>query len=162
MFQAEVAMARKFGAALLTAVVLGGAVSGAAAGPYADELGKCLVTSTSTEDKSTLVKWIFAMAALHPAVRSVSAVNDRQRANLDKAMGNLFEELLADRCRTQTQEAVRYEGDKTIGTAFEVLGQAAMTELFSDATVAEGLGEFAKHIDQKKMEELLGKKALDN
>ena len=152
---------RRIGAALLVTAGLACLSGQAVAGPYSDELGKCLVGSTSADDKATLVKWVFAIAALHPSVGSVSAVNDVQRTQLDKEVAGLFEALITDRCRKQTQNAVRYEGEKTIGMAFEVLGQAAMVELFSNPDVAKGLGGFAEHMDKKKFDQLLGKPAGD-
>ena len=84
---------------------------------------KCLVSSTTNEEKGTLVKWIFSIAALHPAVSSVSAVTDVERTELNKATASLFETVLADRCKKQTKDAVKYEGTNTIQEAFGVLGQ---------------------------------------
>ena len=152
---------RRIGAALLFAAALAGLSEKAAAGPYSDDLAKCLVSSTSAEDKSTLVKWVFSIASLHPALGSVTAVTASQRTHTDKEVAALFEALLTDRCKKQTVQAVRYEGEKTIGTAFEVLGQAAMMELFADPAVAKGLGAFTEHLDQKKLESLLGKTAQE-
>ena len=152
---------RRIVAALLFTAVLAGGSERVAAGPYADDLSRCLVSATSAEDKSTLVKWVFSIASLHPALGSVSAVTGTQRAQTDREVAALFEALLTERCKKQTQSAVRYEGEKTIGTAFEVLGQAAMMELFSDPAVAKGLGAFTEHLDQKKLDSLLGKTAQE-
>jgi hypothetical protein len=148
---------RRIGVALLFTATLAGVSGKTAAGPYADDLSRCLVSATSAEDKNTLVKWVFSIASLHPALGSVSAVTGSQRSQMDREVAALFEALLTDRCKKQTQSALRYEGEKTIGTAFEVLGQAAMMELFSDPAVAKGLGAFTAHLDQKKLEALLGK-----
>ena len=152
---------RRIGAVLLFIAALASVCEKAAAGPYADDLSRCLVSSTSPEDKSTLVKWVFSIASLHPALGSISAVTGAQRTQTDREVAALFEALLTDRCKKQMQSAVRYEGDKTIGTAFEVLGQAAMMELFSDPAVAKGLGAFTEHLDQKKLESLMGKTAQE-
>jgi len=150
-------MHRKIGAALILAAALAGLSGKAVAGPYSDDLAKCLVSSTSADDKSTLVKWVFSIASLHPALGSVSAVTASQRTQTDKDVAALFEALLTQRCKKQTQEAVRYEGETTIGTAFEVLGQAAMMELFADPAVAKGLGSFTEHMDPKKLDRILEK-----
>lgn len=55
-------------------------VGSAHAGPYSDDLGKCLVASTTAADKGALVKWMFATAALHPAVKSVASVTPASAA----------------------------------------------------------------------------------
>ena len=62
----------------------------AVAGPYADSLTKCLVQSTTTNDKTTLVQWIFAMMALHPQVSSMSALTKEKRTTASKETANLF------------------------------------------------------------------------
>lgn len=38
------------------------------AGLYADDLSRCLVDKTTTEDKNTLVRWVISTTTLHPAV----------------------------------------------------------------------------------------------
>jgi len=145
----------RMGMAFLFTAALAGLSGEAAAGPYSDDLAKCLVGSSTPADKSTLVKWVFSIASLHPALGSVSSVTAAQRTQTDKDVARLFEALLTERCKKQTQDAVRYEGEKTIGTAFETLGQAAMMELFSHPAVAKGLGSFTEQLDQKKLDALL-------
>lgn len=127
----------------------------AQAGVYADDLAKCLVKATTADDKGALVRWIFSIAALHPQVKDVASVTDAQRVELNKSIASLFESLLTERCRAETKEAVRYEGTSTIEASFGILGQAAMTELFSDQGVAVGLGEFGKYLDENKLREAL-------
>ncbi|BAV33642.1 hypothetical protein SCL_1331 [Sulfuricaulis limicola] len=126
------------------------------AGPYSDEMAKCLVTSTSEADKNFLVKWIFAAASLHPAVKSISSISDSQRNELNVKIAKLFERLLTESCKAQTQQAVKYEGPGTIEAAFQVLGQVAGRGLFSDPGVAGYVAQLGKHVDPKKMESVLG------
>jgi hypothetical protein len=132
------------------------ATQSATAGPYSDEMAKCLVTSTSEADKNFLVKWIFAAASLHPAVKSISSISDSQRNELNVKTAKLFERLLTESCKAQVQQAVKYEGPSTIEAAFQVLGQVAGRGLFSDPDVAGYVAELGKHVDPKKMESVLG------
>lgn len=132
------------------------ASSSALAGPYSDEMAKCLVTSTSEADKNFLVKWMFAAAALHPAVKSISSVTDAQRNELNIKTAKLFERLLTESCKAQVQQAIKYEGQSTIESAFQVLGQVAARGLFSDPSVNGFIAQLGKHIDPKKMESVLG------
>ena len=74
----------------------------ALAGPYGDELAKCLVKSTTDADKTYLVKWLFAAAALHPDVKSIASVSDAQRDELNKNAAKLFERLLTESCRSRS------------------------------------------------------------
>jgi len=124
------------------------------AGPYTDALGKCLVESTTPAEKTALVRWIFAMMALHPDVQSVSAVTPQQRTAISKQTAQLFQRLLTEACGTEVRQAIRYEGKETIQTSFQLLGQVAARELFMNPRVAEGLTEFSKYVDQDKIKEL--------
>jgi hypothetical protein len=126
------------------------------AGPYSDEMAKCLVTSTSEADKNFLVKWMFAAAALHPAVKSISSVSDKQRNELNVKTAKLFERLLTESCKSQVKQAIKYEGQSTIESAFQVLGQVAARGLFSDPSVAGFIAQLGNHVDSKKMESVLG------
>ena len=124
----------------------------AAAGPYSDELAKCLVRSTTASEKNALIKWVFAAAALHPEVRGISSVTEAQREELSKATGKLFERLVSDSCKTETQDAVRYEGPSVFQSAFTVLGQVASVGLFTDPSVSGYMSDFLKYIDKTKVQ----------
>jgi hypothetical protein len=71
-------------------------------------------------------------------------------------MAKMFETLLTDSCRTEAQQAVKYEGPDTIGASFNILGQVAARELFSDPSVAAGMSDLANYIDKAKMERVFG------
>ncbi len=144
--------------ACVRAVVLAAALCAAAspvlAGPYGDALGKCMVGATTASEKTTLVRWMFAMMALHPDVESSSAVTPGQRTALSKETAHLIEQLLTESCVKEARDAVRYEGPETIQSSFSLLGQVAARELFSHPKVIEGVSEFAKFVDEKKIKEL--------
>lgn len=126
------------------------------AGLYSDDLAKCLVESTSVDDKNQLVKWIFSMVALHPAVKSIASVSDEARMESSRQTVQLFEKLLTETCLVQTQKAVKYEGPEALRTGFQMLGQVAAREMFNDPNVAQGLAELGKQIDKDKMGKALG------
>lgn len=126
----------------------------ATAGPYADDMAKCLVKETGTADRTALINWIFAAMALHPDVEAMSAISEEARTEIHKTAGALFQRLLVDSCREETKLAIRYEGPPAIQSAFALLGQIAMQDLFANPKVAAGLGELQKHIDQEKVAEL--------
>lgn len=142
-------------AAAAALVLSAAAMNTAYAGIYTDDLSKCLVRSTTDQQKSILVEWVFAIAALHPVVKPLSMVSETQRDSLNKSVANLFTVLLTDSCRKETQDAVKYEGSGAIQSSFSVLGQVAMTNLFSDPGVAAGMGGFTKYLDQAKFKSVL-------
>lgn len=128
----------------------------AQAGPYTDDLSKCLVASTTTADKNALVKWMFATAALHPAVKSIASITPAERDAFTRSTAHLFERLLTESCRAPAQQAMKYEGAMALQTGFQMLGQVAARELFADPSVAGGLAEFGSHLNGQKLQQLLG------
>lgn len=149
-------MIRRYAVAAAMAVsVCGLSISPAHAGPYSDDLAKCLVESTTTSDKNALVKWMFAMAALHPAVKSIASITEAERTQSSRDTAQLFERLLTESCRTQTRQAVKYEGATALQTGFQMLGQVAARELFADPGVARGLADLENHIDSQKMKQAI-------
>jgi hypothetical protein len=128
----------------------------ASAGPYSDELSKCMVKSTTVDDKNLLMKWMFAGAAMHPAVRSIAAITDTQRDELSRSVAEMFQRLMTDSCKTEAQDAVKFEGAGALRSGFQVLGQAASVGLFSDPNVATFMSGFTKYMDKDKMTSVLG------
>jgi hypothetical protein len=124
------------------------------AGVYTDDLSKCLVESTSTDDRTALVKWIFTAASAHPAISSLSTATPADLDSANQVIGALFMKLLTESCKLQTQKALRFEGPATIQLSFTVLGQVAGAELFSDPAVTKGMAGLEKYIDSEKLDAL--------
>ena len=146
-------------AAVICALACAAFTPPAAAGPYADDMAKCMVNSTSPADRTLFVKWMFAAIALHPDVSSMAVISAQQRDELNKNTAAMFQRLLLESCRTETQKALRNEGQQTISYAFEILGRSAAQSLMSEPSVATAMGGFAKYFDQNKLKELSDDKA---
>jgi hypothetical protein len=127
----------------------------AVGGPYADEMGKCLVDKTSPADRTTLARWIFGLLSMHPDVGSLASISAQQRAALNKDMGALIERLLLESCRSETRAAWQNEGPHTVEYAFQILGQVAMRGLLMDPHVAEGIKDLGTVVDEKKLEAMM-------
>lgn len=91
---------------------------------------------------------------LHPAITSLSSVTPKQRDELNKKAGELFNQLLTVSCRRESSEAIRYEGATVVQASFQILGQVAVGSLMSHPIVTEGFAEFGKNIDEKAIIEL--------
>src|SRR5690242_16613552 len=100
--------------------------SGASAGPFADDMSKCFVNATSAADKAQLVRWIFSVASLHPALSGIANVSDAQRSEMNRNMAQLIEHLLTGTCAAASKAALKNEGPAAMSAAFQVLGQSAM------------------------------------
>ena len=81
------------------------------AGPFEDELAKCLVTSTNNRDITKLVKWTFKVYSDHPEVSYMVDLSDREKKVIDKEMADLFTRLLSEDCLDESKNAQKYEGD---------------------------------------------------
>ncbi len=128
------------------------------AGPYTDDLSKCILESTTTDDRTALVKWMFVAFALHPAVKPLASVSKQQVEEANKQTAALVMKLLTESCTQQAQLAIKYEGQTAIRTSFQMLGQVAAKELFADPDVAAGLTGLEKYFDKNKLETSLGLK----
>ena len=140
-------------AALVAAL---GSASPARAGTYVDDLGKCIVEATTVDDRAAFVRWMFAAATLHPAVKTLANVPAERLDPETRATAGLFMRLLTESCREQAQKAVKYEGPIAIAAAFQVLGQVAGRELFSSPEVAAGLAGMEKYLDKDKLDSVTG------
>jgi hypothetical protein len=148
---------RRLRSVFVMALMLAGLCSvGAQAGVYTDDLSKCLVKSTNTNDRVVLVQWMFAMLTLHPAVRSFVSVPDAQRDTATKTAAALFGRLLTADCRKESVNALKYEGVSAIGASFQVLGQVASRDLMTDPNVAKGMKQLGTDLDSdQKLKDLL-------
>ncbi len=137
-------------------LLLGPVSPGAQAGVYTDDLSKCLVKATSTNDRVVLVRWMFAMLALHPAVQPLASVAPDQRDSATKIAAGLFARLLTADCRKESVNALKYEGTAAIGASFQVLGQVASRDLMTDPNVSTGMHQLGADLDNdQKLKDLL-------
>ncbi|SRR5579883_1388304 len=127
----------------------------AIAGPFADDMAKCLVNSTSTADRADLVRWMFSAMALNPDLASMATISSKDHDELTTKASNLFSRLMFDDCKSQVQQAVRNEGPQTITYAFQILGEVAMRGIMADPHVSQSLQALGKSIDQKKLKSLM-------
>ena len=121
------------------------------AGPYSDALGKALVASSTPAEKLALVRWMFTSMSLHPGVKDLVSITPAQRTEANKAVAQMFTRLLTESCVVEAREAVKYEGPAAISGSFQLFGQVAAREIFSNAEVTAGLGDLDKYIDSKKI-----------
>jgi hypothetical protein len=46
-------------------------------GPFTDDFAKCLVTKTTAQEKTDLVKWIYVTISFHPQLSQMSNLTAR-------------------------------------------------------------------------------------
>ncbi len=122
----------------------------ASAGIYTDQLSKCLVDSTNSDDKTLLMKWVFSAFGKNAALRDLTAVTEAEKVGYDKGVATLFERLLFNSCRKAALDAIRNEGPSAFETSFQLLGQVAAREMMRDPATGESLMRFLSHMDVAK------------
>tara|TARA_B100000700_G_scaffold289253_1_gene346442 strand:+ start:260 stop:712 length:453 start_codon:yes stop_codon:yes gene_type:complete len=124
------------------------------AGPFGDEMAKCLVTSTNNRDRNKLVKWVFRVYGEHPEVSYMVDLSDREKKVIDKDVADIFTRLLNEDCIDETKKALDYEGNNVMFTAFEVLGGVAANGFMENPNVEKSIGKFTELIDDEKLDYL--------
>ena len=124
------------------------------AGPFGDEMAKCLVTSTNKRDKIKLIKWIFRVYGDHPEVSYMVDLSDREKEVIDKDVANIFTRLLSEDCIDETKKALDYEGDNVMFNAFQILGQTAAQGFNNNPDVMKSINKFVELIDYEKLDYL--------
>ncbi|MDF0604293.1 hypothetical protein HZU77_001330 [Neisseriaceae bacterium TC5R-5] len=121
------------------------------AGTATDALAVCMQDSTTGKDRKDLSRWIITSISTHPEMQSLFSVTQQTRLNADKTMAALVTKLVTESCLSQTQAAIEQEGASALVTAFGALGRVAMQELMSNSAVNKATSEFAKYMDEKKI-----------
>ena len=126
--------------------------------PFSDEMSKCLVKSTSDADKSLLIQWVFAAMSAHPDVKALSNVSNEKGIEINKRTAGLLVSLLTERCKAETQQAVKYEGPGVLKTSFQVLGEVAMQGMMTNPDVVSYMSGLGKYVDTEALKKTLSPK----
>lgn len=128
------------------------------AGVYTDDLTRCIVETTTEKDRIKFVKWMFSAMSKHPAVNSIASVSDDQINTANKQVAQLFMRIMTETCKEKAKKAIKYDGQLAMQTSFQVLGQVAAQELFSNPEVAGVMSGLEMYIDTDELASSLGLK----
>ena len=132
----------------------------ALAGPYANDLAKCFVQSSSSDDKTQFVDWMFAELSLNPSVAPFSSITDEQRAAFTRKSADYYQRLLFKDCRQQSIDALKYEGPTALVAGFRLIGEVAVRELMNNPKTRAGMAALSASVDKGKLVELLKEAGL--
>ena len=124
------------------------------AGPFGDEMARCLVTSTNNRDRNKLLKWLFRVYGEHPEVSYMVDISEREKKVIDKDVADIFTRLLSEDCVDETKKALNYEGDDVMFNAFRVLGQVAAKGFNDNPNVEKSINKFVELVDIEKLDYL--------
>lgn len=141
----------KFASSVVMVAGLLGATQFANAGPAVDQLSKCLVKSTTTADKTTVLQWTFTALAQHPDLKNFSQVNAQQKTILDQKLAQTLQRILTEQCATQAQAVIKAEGLQGIGESFQELGSITGEEILKTPEIKQQLNGVLKYVDLNKL-----------
>jgi len=124
------------------------------AGPFGDDMAKCLVSSTSSKDNILLGRWLVRVYGEHSESKGLVYISDFDKKIIDRDVGKLFTRLLTQDCEFEAKKAYKYEGLSVMSNAFQVLGEVAGKELLEDRNVSKALKKFTEYVDYEKLEYL--------
>ena len=124
------------------------------AGPFGDEMSKCLVLATSSKDNSLLGRWLVRVYGEHGDSKDLTNLSDYKKEKIDKDVARLFTRLLSEDCKVETKKALKFEGDLVMFNAFRTLGEVAGKELLEDNNVSKAINKFTEYVDYGKLKYL--------
>lgn len=128
--------------------------SAATAGVYSDDLTRCLVDRSTADDRAQMMQWMFVALSASPVTRDMAAVSDARREAVNRGGATLFVRLITDTCRSQSVNALKYEGPLAFETAFNTLGQVAARGLMADPAVIAEVSKLDSYMDKTKLDAL--------
>lgn len=132
--------------------------STAHAGEYVDAMNHCIENSVTKQEKAGLARWFVASLARHPAMSGITSVSAEKKDELDKAVGQMNNRILAVACAKELKDVVRMEGVAGAKTSFVYLGQLAMQEVMTNPEVVAGMSSTEKYIDIAKINSVINSK----
>ena len=124
------------------------------AGPFGDDLAKCLVSSTSSKDNILLGRWLVRVYGEHSESQDLLYISNYNKKIIDRDVAILFTRLLTQDCKFEAKKAYKYEGLSVMSNAFQVLGEVAGKELLEDGKVSKALNKFTEYVDYEKLDYL--------
>ena len=124
------------------------------AGPFEDDMSRCLVLATSSKDNSLLGRWLVRVYGEHSDSKDLTNLSAYKKEVIDRDVARLFTRLLSEDCKVETQKALKFEGDGVMFNAFRVLGEVAGKELIEDKNVSKAINKFSEYVDYEKLKYL--------
>ena len=125
------------------------------AGPFTDEFSRCIVTKTTSQEKTDLVKWIYVTISFHPQLADMSNLSSEDVEMVNIRVADYMTNVFAYKCNKELIEAIKYEGENSVVTAFELLGEIAISEIMVDEGVSIASEFFTQYLDESVIAEAL-------
>ncbi len=125
------------------------------AGPFTDDFSRCLITKTTSQEKTDLVRWIYVTISFHPQLAEMSNLSSEDVEMVNIRIADYMTNVFAYKCNRELIEAIKYEGEDSVVATFELLGEIAITEIMNDEGVAMASEFFTQYLDQSILADAL-------
>ena len=143
---------------LVLALILAAVATPVSAGPYQDDLTKCMVSHTDSSDQRALVRWIVLAFASSSAAQDVVKIDTSKVQEIQVGMATYTERLFLQDCLLEAREAFRYEGESAVVEGFKLISQVAGREAMMDPAVSGILNGYIDLVDEAKFDrEIFGR-----
>lgn len=127
--------------------------------PQTQTLSACIEQSTTPEDGTLLIRWIFIAMARHPSVNSLASIPDAERVSINRQTGALLNRLILDACPDEARAALLVDGERAMVAPFESFGRRAMEGIMAHPDVEASVAEMASYLDEERLGQLMAQPA---
>jgi hypothetical protein len=121
----------------------------------ANELGRCIVSKTTGEDRIAVAGWMLAALASAPQLKGVAEVAPARKDAADRGMARTYTRLIAKDCESQSRALFATRKPEAFGAASRPLGEIAMRELMSDPATMAALAAYANYLDNDDFKDVI-------
>ncbi|MET0307558.1 MAG: hypothetical protein ABW023_02525 [Sphingomonas sp.] len=119
-----------------------------------DAFGQCLATHTTAQDRSALVRWVFAGMAQSASVRDMAEIPEAKRVEAIRGAAAIVGRLLTHDCRAEA--LARFKSNPgAMQQSFGRLGQRAVEDLAQDPAVIATFAGIVQYIDMTAFARLM-------
>ena len=126
------------------------------AGPYQDDLIRCVGENLSDADKINFVAFISLALSRLPEMKDVVFIDKVRSESIVKAYAESIERLILDDCEEKSVLLVKFEGPAALFSSSSIIGQMALREKMGDPAVVEIFDEMDKYASEEEWNKLLG------
>ena len=139
---------------LIPAALLCTVATSAQAGVFTDDLSRCLVNTSSQDDRDAFMAWMFSAVSSDPALQKFTTLDRAKRDQIAKKAADVFQRLLLVDCRKEAIAALKAEGDDAMLQSFGELGRAATHQMFQSPGAQTELETLGNNFDKEKIKAL--------
>ena len=125
------------------------------AGPYQDDLIKCVNRNITDSDKVNLAGFIVLAFSSLPEMQGIVFIDEIRSESLIKAYTETIERLVLYDCYDESKLVVKFEGSESLASATNLIGQMTMRDNLSDPNVVRLFDRMEQYSSPDKWNELL-------